>query len=98
MTDSENVSVYVMLATFVGEDCAEVKLETVGTVTSVTLAPIVRADEVRPLRLIVYVKESRPVLVPAVGVYVKAPVADVIATVPFVPCVPRAKVTLPVGS
>ena len=68
MTDSENVNVYVMVATFVGEDCAEIKLDTDGIVTSVTLAPIVRADEVRPLRLMVYVKESRPELVPAVGV------------------------------
>jgi hypothetical protein len=56
------------LEAFVGDDCADVKLETDGTVTSVTLAPIVCAAEVAPPRAIVYAKESRPVLVPAVGV------------------------------
>jgi hypothetical protein len=38
VTDSENVSVYAMLAALVGVDCADEKLDTVGAVVSITIA------------------------------------------------------------
>ena len=38
VTASENVNVYAMLAEFVGVDCADVKLDTVGAVVSITIA------------------------------------------------------------
>lgn len=46
VTDSEYVSVYAMLEEFVGDDTADVKLDTVGAVVSVMLAPIDCAAEV----------------------------------------------------
>ena len=97
VTDSENVNVYAMLEAFVGDDAVDVKLDTVGAVTSVMLAPIDCAADVVLPRVAVYVKASSPEAL-VVGVYVKAPVADVIATVPFTLWLPTANVTSPLGS
>ena len=97
MTDSENVSVYAMLDAFVGDETADVNEDTVGAVMSEMFVLIVCALEVTPPAVAVYVKESAPDKTPP-GVKVNAPVADVMAAVPLVPWVPRAKVTLPDGS
>ena len=88
---------YAMLDAFVGDETADVNDDTVGAVMSEMFVLIVCALEVTPPAVAVYVKESAPDETPP-GVKVNAPVADVMAAVPLVPWVPRAKVTLPDGS